>query len=747
MGSFNIQFRKRIVLPAAACCWGAAMVAMVLLTADASAWTMRTANLMTRWSMVGGVPQIDSNNVWTAYPRMQMRRPDAGLWRNLNGVWQFQRCGSATEALPTGNLTGNILVPFPIESAISGMMAKDYVYAWYRKNITLPTAWQTGKKILLHFEGVDYQAQIFVNGSIIAQHQGGYDRFTVDITRFLVNGGAGNQVLTLRVWDPTDQNGNYCPIGKQRYSTGGIPGGIFYTSTTGIWRNVWMEAVPPNVYIASLKITPVVDSTLVHVTVQLAGDSVASQLTGMELYAFAKDKQRGMWGVDSLSATATTDLTVRLCALNLWWPDRPFLYDLGIYMKKAGRFVDSVQSYFGMRKVQNTAFANKRRITINGQPIFLFGPLDQGFWPDGIYTPPSEVAMKSDLDTLKAYGMNGLRKHVKVETDYYYWLCDSIGLMVEQDMPSIQGAPSAAGFTNFNRELDSLVIQHYNHPSIVMWIVYNEGWGQPVQATVTTNVNHVMALDPTRLVNESSGWNFYPVGHVYDNHNYPAPGNPNANAAYVIQDGEFGGIRLNTTAMDAHEWANGSSWGYADQTSQAGYESTFQGYCQTLLTYKNGVAGVAGAIYTQTTDCETECNGLLTYDRALSKGRPAQNKVGSDLIVDHPAVTAVVPPCATIQAAFFNVPSIGFEKAMTASALRIAKVRISGNAITISLAGSNVKSISNLRIVNARGQKVFTTITSNAKTISVPIGTMAKGVYFVELNNGTAQQRMRCVVR
>jgi len=441
---------------------------------DVAAWTMKKAPLMTKWSMEGTTVKIDPAKVWPLYPRMQMRRP--ATWQSLNGIWQFQKAANETEALPTGNLSGDILVPFPVESPISGVMGRsiDYQYVWYRKIIAIPAEWRTGKKILVHFEAVDWKTEVFINGKSILVHSGGYDRFSVDITPHLV---AGDQVLTLRVFDPTDL-GNYNPSGKQRVS----PGGICYTGSVGIWGPAWMEAVPATAYINNLKIVPDVDNQSVKISVSMAGDPA-----GAKIYAFAKDKQRGMWGADSVNATATTNLTIKLSAVNLWWPDRPFLYDLGIYMKKGGVFVDSVQSYFGMRKVESKAFNNQKRITINGQPIFVFGPLDQGFWPDGNYTAPCEEALRYDLEMMKAWGMNGMRKHVKIELDRWYYYCDSLGLMVLQDMVDVQAGSSPQGYINFMREFDSLVVQKYNHPSIVEWIAYNLNYAPLVHKNLCIN--------------------------------------------------------------------------------------------------------------------------------------------------------------------------------------------------------------------------------------------------------------------
>jgi beta-galactosidase/beta-glucuronidase len=708
---------------------------------DASAWTMKKGPLMTKWSMVGDVAQIDPNHVWEAYPRMQMKRLDS--WQNLNGIWQFQTLSSGTGVPPSGKLSGEILVPFPPQSAISGVMTStaSNTYCLYRRVLSIPDSW-AGKRILLHFGSVDYKAEVFLNKSIVAQHVGGYDAFTVNLSKYKVKNG---DTLSVRVWDPTNGNGGYNPVGKQTLNAGGI----FYTATTGIWKNVWLEAVPASVFISNLKITPDVDNQSVQVTVTLEGDSL-SKLSGYKVYAFAKNKDRGMWGADSLAATASTKLTVKLSAVNLWWPDRPFLYDLGIYLKKDGVFKDSVQSYFGMRKVNWKSIDNKRRIMLNDQSVFAYGTLDQGYWPDGIYTPPSEEAMRYDLEMHKEYGMNMVRKHVKVEADYWFWLCDSMGLLVEQDMVSLHTAPTADGQTNFRRELDSLIIQNYNHPSIFMWITFNEGWGIPGsgQTYVQAAVNRVKELDVTRIINAHTGIGFgwYPYGDVKCNHNYPPPGRENPDPNWIMHDGEFGGIRMNTVAMDAHEWKPNESWGYSDQTNEAGYESVFDGYCQSLAQYKNEI-GLCGGVYTQITDVETECNGLLTYDRAIAKGRTDKIKASCDRIVDHPPVAAVVNPTAQIDADFFkNATGVINTVQNKPTALRIAGVQTTGKLVAVSLSGAE-KGVSRLSIVNVKGQNVFSTTVSNARTVNVPADRIVRGVYIARLENGNATQQMQFLVK
>ncbi len=700
---------------------------------DLSAWTMKKAPLVTRWSAT-----FDTAKVWPIYPRPQMKRPE-NTWKSLNGIWQFQKSTGATETPPTGNLTGDICVPFPIESAISGIMENKVFYSWYRKPISIPVAWRDTSKyhVLIHFEGVDWQTEFYVNGTKLATHKGGYDRFSYDITKNLILTGNADQTLLLHIYDPSETSSDVFPGGKQRTDA---LFRIFYTCTTGIWRSVWLEAVPAKASINRLKITPDIDNKQVLVTASITGSTM-----GLKLIGVAKNGTRQMFGIDTANATDT--LKIPLSALNLWWPDRPYLYKLAVYILNGTTIVDSVDSYFGMRKVEATAFNGNKRLTINGQPIFLFGTLDQGFWPDGIYLPPSEEGLKYDLVMHKNYGMNGIRKHVKVEPELWYYYCDSLGLMVEQDMPMMPGgSPNVAAKANFDRDFDSLLVQHYNHPSIVMWICYNEGSGQGDSTMTTAVTKHVKAMDPSRLVVSASGWNFFPVGDVNDFHHYAL--DPTVNSiyrrAYINQLGEYGGMRLNNAQLDVHEWKDTASWGYNEKTNILAYETGWNTYCQAIAKAKTD-SGLAGAIYTQLSDVETECNGLMTYDREVSKGRATEIAKGSALLVDHPVAAALVD--ATLPVPDWN--SVGVKPILLKSgtSLSISRISASGNGITIQFKGLDEKGNATLKVVNAKGSTVFSTVVGVRKSLEVPGSAMAKGVYLFELEYGKFHQSLRFVVK
>jgi len=708
--------------------------AVIIGVMDANAWTMKTAALMTQWSMSGTTPLIDSNNVRQEYPRPQMKRPTIS-WKNLNGIWRFQKTTNLTDPYPAGNLTGDIMVPFPVESAISGVMDYTYQYAWYKKIFQLKAGWDTTNyRIFVRFGASDFTTQVFINGLILAQHTGGYDGFSVDITSRLVNGGTGDQELGVRVYDPTDRISGLNPRGKQVVS----PSGIFYSPTTGIWQTVWLEAVPKTAYISSIKITPVVDSQKVRVVVNVAGN-----VTGLRLYGFAKDQARGTWGGDSVAAAASVTLNISLSALNLWWPNRPYLFNLGLYLKNGsgGAFVDSVQSYFGMRKVAAVRVGSVTYPYINGAAQFLMAPLDQGYWPDGIYSAPSYTAMKFDLVQTKNLGFNCTRKHVKIEPEIWYWACDSMGLMVMQDMPSIGGTPTAAGQTNFQNGLDSMVAQLYNHPSIIAWIVFNEGWGQYNTATLTTRV---MTADPTRVVNCATGWTWYAAGHFRDNHAYPGPSTPPVDAAYICGNGEYGGLLVRVTG---HEWNPALSFGYGGNNTPAGAITQMTTFMNSFVGWKAS-QGCMTAIYTEIADQEIECNGFLTYDR-ISKYTTAQEAlITTQYLRPQNAYTpaAIVPPTATIPGSFWVETAVrNDEFTKNTASLNIARIHSENGAITITLGGSDAKGPSVLSILNALGQQVFAATVSRAQTITVPA--VAKGVYFIVLKDVAAGQRIRCVVK
>jgi hypothetical protein len=549
------------------------------------AWQMKQAALMTDWAQ-----QVDPNNPLPEYPRPQMVRTN---WLNLNGIWQFQ-AGNTNDPVPTNQaLSGEILVPFPMESAISGVK-QYYARSWYRRTFTVPPAW-SGQRILLHLDAVDWESEVFINGQSAGIHKGGYDPITYDITPYLL--GAGPQELIVRVYDPTDAAGE--PRGKQTL----YPGGIMYTSCSGIWQPVWLEPVPAT-SIAALKLVPDIDNNRLSVTATLSGAT-----NGIIVNAVA---HVGTNAVGSVSGAPGVGLWLPVPNATLWTPTNPFLYELDITLSNGLAQVDSIASYFGMRKISlgtNNGFV---KMLLNNQFVFQFGPLDQGFWPDGIYTAPTDLALRSDLEMEKAVEFNQVRKHIKVERDRWYYWADKLGILVWQDMPSANsytGNPQPLDVPQFETELVRLVQNHWNHPSIIMWVIFNEGQGQHDTAAL---VQEVKTLDPSRLVNQASGGDYVGAGDILDQHSYPNPGCLSGLTQAVVC-GEFGGVGLGITN---HTWAPG--WGYIGATGSDDLTSKFEDFSGQLSDFIQN-RGLSAAVYTQITDVETELNGLFTYDRKVCK--------------------------------------------------------------------------------------------------------------------------------
>jgi len=548
---------------------------------------MQTAALMTDYAQ-----QVDPTNTLPEYPRPQMVRTN---WMNLNGIWQFQ-AGATNDPVPTNQtLAGEILVPFPMESAISGVKHY-YTNSWYRRTFTVPPAW-SGQSLLLHLDAVDWESEVFINGHSLGIHRGGYDAATYDITPYVT--GTGAQELIVRVYDPTDAAGE--PRGKQTL----YPGGIMYTSCSGIWQPVWLEPVPAAGSIASLKLVPDIDNARLAVSVNVAGST-----GGLTVSAVARS---GTNVVGKISGAPGVALWLPVPSPNLWSPTNPFLYDLEVTLSNAVAKVDSVGSYFGMRKVSlgtNNGFV---KIFLNNQFVFEIGPLDQGFWPDGIYTAPTDLALKSDIETEKALGFNMVRKHIKVERARWYYWADKLGILVWHDMPSANsytGNPQPLDVAQFKTELTRLVTNHWNSPAIISWVVFNEGQGQHDTAALVAGVK---ALDPSRLVNQASGGdNSFDVGDITDVHSYPDPGyGTSTNKAVVC--GEYGGVGLGITN---HTWAPG--WGYIGATDGDDLAAKFEGFSAELSDFIQN-HGLSAAVYTEITDVETELNGMLTYDRKVLK--------------------------------------------------------------------------------------------------------------------------------
>src|SRR5579859_1839783 len=422
--------------------------------AHAAAWQMQQAPLMTRWAAL-----VDTNSPLPEYPRPQMVRTN---WMNLNGIWQFQP-GATNDPVPAGQtLSSQILVPYPMESAISGVM-QYYAFSWYRRTFTVPSAW-SGKRIILHLDAVDWQAAVYVNGQKVGTHKGGYDPISYDITSYL-NGGTNE--LIVNVYSPEDNGGQ--PRGKQTL----YPGGIMYTSSSGLWQPAWLEPVDAS-GINYLQTIPDVDNSRLRLTVNTYATSGVTVVATVSSNGVA---------INTATGNPQTELDIPVPNPNLWSPENPFLYDLQISTIHNGVTNDSVTSYFGMRKISIQMVNGAPKILLNNQPYFEMGPLDQGFWPDGIYTAPTDAALEYDLQIEKALGFNAVRKHIKVERQRWYYWADKLGLMIWQDMPSCNSytgnpSPPPVDPLDFIAELSAMVTNHWNHPCIVMWDIFNEGQGE-----------------------------------------------------------------------------------------------------------------------------------------------------------------------------------------------------------------------------------------------------------------------------
>ena len=584
-----------------------ALLSVALLTnGQSSGWKIVPGHITTQWA-----DDVNPANTLPDYPRPQLQRSD---WQNLNGLWQYAILPvSGNDAIPTA-FQGNILVPFAVESALSGVgktVGKDNIL-WYQRDITVP-AKRKGKRTLLHFGAVDWRSDIYVNGKNVGRHEGGYDPFTFDITDALKKGS--KQQLAVRVWDPTNDGPQ--PHGKQVVN----PEGIWYTPVTGIWQTVWLETVP-DTYIVSTKQTPDLDNNILSVNTSVKnlqpGDIInISAWKGNEKVA----EKTG----------ADTSVTLSISDPEMWSPSHPFLYDLKLTVMRKGKSVDEVKSYFAMRKISIAPDANGiQKMMLNNKFLFEFGPLDQGWWPDGLYTAPTDAALKFDIEKTKEMGFNMIRKHIKVEPARWYYYCDQLGMLVWQDMPSgdlgnhWENRPGVLGRATdrdrtpesesyYRKEWNAIMDALHNYPCIVVWIPFNEAWGQFKTVEIA---NWTKQKDPSRLVNSASGGNFYPVGDIEDLHNYPDPAMPRpdifgAKKALVL--GEFGGLGL---PVDGHTWQD-KNWGYQSFKSNDSLLKRYNSLTDKLEELIK--AGLSAAVYTQTTDVEGEVNGFMTYDRKVMK--------------------------------------------------------------------------------------------------------------------------------
>lgn len=564
-------------------------------------WQPAGDQLKTRWAS-----EIDVNNVLPEYPRPIMER---GEWQNLNGLWEYA-------ILPVGkakpaSFDGNILVPYPVESSLSGVQKRvgKENELWYQREFTVPSKWKN-QRVLLHFGAVDWKADVWVNDTKVGQHTGGYTPFSFDVTPALVS---GNNTVVVKVWDPTDEG--YQPRGKQVNK----PHGIWYTPVTGIWQTVWLEPVP-EVHIENLKITPDVDKN--HLLVEAVANRGVN--TG-RVEVKVKEGTRVV-----ASGQSINNLPVEISMpenVKLWSPDSPHLYDLEVILWDGNKQLDKVDSYAAMRKY-SMARDDKGivRLQLNNEDLFHFGPLDQGWWPDGLYTAPTDEALEYDVIKTKDLGFNMIRKHVKVEPARWYTHCDRHGIIVWQDMPNGDRGPewqmrkyfdgvervrSAESEANFRYEWKELIDYLYSYPSVGVWVPFNEAWGQFKTEEIA---EWTKQYDPTRLVNPASGGNHFTVGDMLDLHQYPAPQLYLYDAQRATVLGEYGGIGW---AHKEHLWEPDRNWGYVQFNSEKEVTDEYVKYAEQLKQLIR--QGFSAAVYTQTTDVEIEVNGLLTYDRELVK--------------------------------------------------------------------------------------------------------------------------------
>ena len=564
-------------------------------------WKPAGERIKTEWAA-----KIDPANPLPEYPRPQMARSD---WKNLNGLWEYAI--TPKEANIPSVYDGKILVPFAVESSLSGVQRNvgDDKVLWYRTTFTKPENWKADR-LLLHFGAVDWKSDIWINNIKVGTHQGGYTPFCFDITPFMVKGKP--QEIIARVWDPTD-NG-YQPRGKQVNR----PEGIWYTPVTGIWQTVWIEPVAQS-YISHLKTIPNVDGGNITVMASAEGAQFSDII---EVKVLSEGKV-----ISTARAAAGQEVLAAVPDARLWSPESPFLYDLEVAIVRNGVVTDRVTSYFGMRKISTKRDKNGIvRLQLNNKDYFQFGPLDQGWWPDGLYTAPTDEALLYDIKKTKDFGFNMIRKHVKVEPARWYWHCDREGILVWQDMPSGDQSPqwqmrnffngkelqrSQQSESSFRNEWKAIIDLTISNPCIVTWVPFNEAWGQFKTIEISEWTKN---YDPSRLVNPASGGNHYDTGDMLDMHNYPEPAMGLYDSKRSCVLGEYGGIGL---AVEGHLWETGRNWGYVQYKTSDEATKAFIKMAETL---KRLVAsGYSAAVYTQTTDVEVEVNGLMTYDRKVIK--------------------------------------------------------------------------------------------------------------------------------
>ena len=615
------------------------MVAMACLNGHAQEWKPAGDRIMSRWAA-----QVDPEMPLPEYPRPQMVR---GEWKNLNGLWDY----AITDASASGfESEGKILVPFCAESALSGVglrVGKENAL-WYEREFTVPKAWRQGTRIMLHFGAVDWKTDVWVNDIHVGQHTGGYAPFSYDVTDALKK--SSKQILRVRVWDATDDS--FQPRGKQLDQ----PHGIWYTAVTGIWQTVWLEPVDARAHINSYH---AVSDKKGNLTVKVEADGLQSgDCIRVSLVEGGIGYSPENPGSVVISEKTGSDVVFTLDKPQLWSPENPYLYGLRIAVERDGKVVDVIDGYTALRYVsmiKDHAPDNRTnaycRIGLNGKRLFNFGPLDQGWWPDGLYTAPTDDALKFDIVKTKDWGWNTIRKHIKVEPARWYYWCDVLGMMVWQDMPiigdhghgkidnrseeikaanrNVWAKDSFIGGTdtvvpqewkdNFYKEWKEIIMALRHFQCITIWVPFNEAWGQFDTPQV---VDFTRKLDGTRLINESSGGNFSFSGDIVDVHHYACPAMNAFEAKKINVLGEYGGLGM---ALEGHLWQKNDNKGYGKLfKDSASMLKVYSDFAERLKVFVS--TGCAGAIYTQTTDVEGEINGIMTYDRDVVKFDEAELK-------------------------------------------------------------------------------------------------------------------------
>lgn len=583
----------------------------LILLASSLSVLGQEARLKTPW-----IDAVNADAPHTEYPRPQLVR---SAWQNLNGQWDYAILPKGS--LPETGFAGKITVPFPVESYLSGVQKEvgPENELWYEKSFELSLD-RKNKRTILHFGASDWETEVWVNGVSVGTHQGGYDGFSFDITDQLAK--SKSQTIRVRVWDPSDAGPQ--PRGKQVKA----PRGIWYTPVTGIWQTVWLESVPVDHIVSSYS------STDWQNGVQVFYPEVATSKEGLEVEVAIKS---GETIVGTFKGKANQPIPVKITDPKAWSPDSPFLYDVSIQLFEGKKLIESVQSYAAYRDIQMAKSSDgHQRMFLNGKPLFHYGPLDQGWWPDGLYTAPTDEALRFDIEKTKEMGFNMIRKHVKVEPARWYYHADRLGLLVWQDMPSgdmgnrwevrpgviregVEKVRTAESEEIFKKEWQEIIQEFKFFPSIVVWVPFNEAWGQFKTGEI---VELTRKLDNTRFINSASGGNFEMngntvVGDILDLHNYPDPVMPDpkifgANSILVL--GEFGGLGL---PLEGHTWQLKDNWGYQSFSTEEELKARYSALIDDLAKYIP--RGLAAAVYTQTTDVEIETNGLMTYDRQVIK--------------------------------------------------------------------------------------------------------------------------------